>query len=176
MNRWYPFTQLFLARFREFYREPEAVFWVYGFPVLLAIGLGIAFSSREPEPPIVDVADVAPHRADARALVEHLEAAHLPAELHDPEACRQRLRTGKTALFVVPTAEGFRYVYDPARAESVLARARVNDVIVRWKAGVEAREAPTGSAVGADERVTEWQAGARPTPSAQSRAIATSTS
>ena len=33
---------------REFYREPEAVFWVFGFPVLLAFALGIAFRSRGP--------------------------------------------------------------------------------------------------------------------------------
>src|SRR5437899_3288675 len=58
MNRWQPLLQLFLARLREFYREPEVVFWVYGFPVLLAVGLGIAFSGREPAPPTVDVAEV----------------------------------------------------------------------------------------------------------------------
>jgi len=54
MRRWQPIFQLFLARLREFYREPEVIFWVYGFPVLLAVGLGIAFRSKEPEPPAVD--------------------------------------------------------------------------------------------------------------------------
>ncbi len=34
-----PFQQLFLARMREFYRQPEVVFWVFGFPILLAVGL-----------------------------------------------------------------------------------------------------------------------------------------
>ena len=41
--------QLTLARFREFYREPEAVFWVFIFPILLAAGLGIAFRNRPAE-------------------------------------------------------------------------------------------------------------------------------
>jgi len=31
-----PLWQLTLARFREFYREPAALFWVYGFPLILA--------------------------------------------------------------------------------------------------------------------------------------------
>ena len=44
MNRWNAFTQLVLTRFREFFREPEVVFWVYGFPLILAVGLGLAFS------------------------------------------------------------------------------------------------------------------------------------
>lgn len=47
MKRWHPFAQLFLNRQREFYREPAVLFWVYGFPLFLAIGLGIAFSGRQ---------------------------------------------------------------------------------------------------------------------------------
>ena len=39
-------VQLTLSRFREFYREPEAVFWVFIFPILLAGGLGIAFRGK----------------------------------------------------------------------------------------------------------------------------------
>src|SRR5207302_9226405 len=101
MKRWHPFWQLFLARVREFYREPEVLFWVYGFPVLLAVGLGIAFRNKAPEPPAVDVQEV-PGLSETQTLVEQLQAAGLPAELHAEEECRQRLRTGKTALYVVP--------------------------------------------------------------------------
>ena len=42
-------VQLTLARFRGFIREPEAVFWTFVFPILLAVGLGVAFRSRPPE-------------------------------------------------------------------------------------------------------------------------------
>src|SRR3982074_2778356 len=42
-------VQLTLVRFREFIREPEAVFWTYIFPILLAAGLGIAFRQRPPD-------------------------------------------------------------------------------------------------------------------------------
>ena len=42
-------AQLTLVRFREFIREPEAVFWVFVFPILLAAGLGLAFRSRPPD-------------------------------------------------------------------------------------------------------------------------------
>ena len=47
--------ELTLARIREFLREPEAVFWVFGFPVIMTIALGIAFRSRTDEPVIVAV-------------------------------------------------------------------------------------------------------------------------
>jgi len=45
----HPLAQLTLVRFREFLREPEAVFWVFGFPIILAAGLGIAFRNRPAE-------------------------------------------------------------------------------------------------------------------------------
>ena len=50
-----PLAQLVLARLREFFREPAAVFWVYGFPLVLAVALGIAFRDRPVERIPVDV-------------------------------------------------------------------------------------------------------------------------
>ena len=38
--------QLIGVRFKEYIREPEALFWSFGFPILLAIGLGIAFRGK----------------------------------------------------------------------------------------------------------------------------------
>src|SRR5690349_17464036 len=102
----HPLLQLFLARLRGFYREPIALFWVYGFPLLLAVGLGVAMRDRKPEPVRVDVADA----AGAGELRDCLDRAGLVAEVHSPEDCRQRLRTGKSVLFVEPADGGFRYV------------------------------------------------------------------
>jgi hypothetical protein len=155
----HPLLLLVLARLREFYREPEVVFWVYGFPLILAVGLGIAFWDRKPEPAQVDVAD-GPGAAELR---EHLEKAGLVAELHTLDECRQRLRTGKTALYVEPPGDGFRYVYDQARPESLAARCEADAAILRWKAGVsvERRDEPDGVvreyADGAGDSARHWQ-------------------
>ncbi|MFL5490290.1 MAG: hypothetical protein ACJ8AV_02670, partial [Gemmatimonadales bacterium] len=56
-RRWsdHPLVQLTRVRYREFFREPEAVFWVFVFPILLAAGLGIAFRNRVPERTIIGV-------------------------------------------------------------------------------------------------------------------------
>ena len=43
-----PLVELSMARIKEFVREPEAMFWVFVFPVLLALALGIAFR-HQPE-------------------------------------------------------------------------------------------------------------------------------
>ena len=66
-----PLTELTLARVRELTREPEAIFWVFIFPILLAAILGLAFRSRPPDAlPVAVVdgpqADAARERAGGR--------------------------------------------------------------------------------------------------------------
>jgi ABC-type multidrug transport system permease subunit len=136
------FKALLLSRLREFYREPEAIFWVYGFPILLAIGLGIAFRERPPEIVRVDVAE----SASARVLEALRADARFSAAPCSGDACAQRLRLGRTDLVVEADGDdALEYRFDPTRPESVLARARVDDALQR-AAGrrdpVAARERP----------------------------------
>lgn len=43
----HPLIQLTLAAIKEYLREPGAIFWSFGFPILMAIGLGVAFSGNQ---------------------------------------------------------------------------------------------------------------------------------
>jgi len=82
-----PLAELVKARIREFLREPGYVFWVFGFPLLMAIGLGLAFRSKAPEPPRIGVTE-AVAEPTARALTT---SPRLHAErLARAEAERQR--------------------------------------------------------------------------------------
>jgi hypothetical protein len=148
----HPLFQLFLARLRGFYREPIALFWVYGFPLILAVGLGFAFREHKPEPAQVDIAE-SPGAAELR---EHLKQAELDATVLPLEECRRRLRTGKTALFIEPGGDGYRMVFDEARPDSLAARCAADLAIVRWKAGVApgGQELPGGGYL-TDEPVRE---------------------
>jgi ABC-type multidrug transport system permease subunit len=126
----YPLVQLVLARLREFYREPEAVFWVFGFPVLMTVGLGVAFRNRPVEQVVVDVQEGG---AETRA-VQGLGDEKFVVEVHDAATCRMRLRTGRTALVVVARESAepeYEYLFDPTRPESVLARRDVDDALQR---------------------------------------------
>ncbi len=127
----HPLYQLVLARTREFYREPEAVFWVYVVPVLLAVGLGVAFRNRPVERITADVAQ-GPHAADCVRALER--DPRFVVQVQDADEARERLRTGKTSIVIVPSEwDGARYEYlfDPTRSESVLARTAVNDALQR---------------------------------------------
>ncbi len=116
-----------IARFRDFLREPAAVFWVYGFPLLLALGLGLAFRNRPAERIFVDVQE---HAAAAQVAASLRESPEFAVAVQAPLECRERLRLGKTSIVVIP-GEDYTYVYDPARPESALARRKVDDALQR---------------------------------------------
>jgi ABC-2 type transport system permease protein len=121
---------LTLARVREAVREPGVLFWVFGFPILLSVGLGLAFRGRGPEPVVVGLRD-----GPGAAVVERaLGQAGIKVERVDEESARKRLRAGKIALVIVPGATAdapLTYRYDPTPAESRLARVAVDEAIQR---------------------------------------------
>jgi ABC-type multidrug transport system permease subunit len=127
MNERHPFWQLLLARMREFGREPEVLFWVFGFPILLAVGLGIAFRNKPAERVAVGVLEGpgAAYLVQTLAGREGFDVERVPAG----EAA-SRLRLGKVALLVVP-GDPPEYRFDPTRPDSLLARERVDDALQR---------------------------------------------
>ena len=128
MIGYHPLRELLLARLREFIREPEALFWVYGFPLLLAIGLGIAFRNQSAESIYVDVQQDAGRAAKIAGDLG--KSPGILVEVHSAGECRDRLRLGKTSIVVIP-GERHTYLFDPTRTESVLARQRVDDALQR---------------------------------------------
>ena len=72
-----PLVELTLSRFREFVREPEAVFWVFAFPVIMTCALGIAFRSRGAEPVIAGVVEQ-PGADEIAAALEQERRLHGP--------------------------------------------------------------------------------------------------
>jgi ABC-2 type transport system permease protein len=131
-RRWteHPLVQLTQVRYREFFREPEAVFWVFIFPVLLAAGLGIAFRNRAPER--TGVAVVSADTSAARLADALREAPEVEVSLLSDSAAAEALRTGEVALVVVPAPDGrVEYRYDETRPESRIARLVVDDALQR---------------------------------------------
>lgn len=117
--------QLTLWRLRELWREPEAIFWVFAFPILLALALGIAFSSRGPQ--ALTVAVQAGGSADSLAAAL-AEAPGLRVLTLDSAEAYQRLRSGRVALVVIP-GDPVTVQYDSTRDESRLARLETDQAL-----------------------------------------------
>ncbi len=121
----HPLVQLTLTRFREFVREPEALFWVFVFPVILAAGLGLAFRNRPAE--VLKIAVVTPELAGSLRREKLLDVQQLT-----PAAAEQALRAGKVALLAEPGPGGaVVYRYDDTNPEGRTARMLADAAIQR---------------------------------------------
>lgn len=134
--REYPIVQLTLARYREFYREPEALFWTFLFPILMAAGLAVAFRSRPPE--VVKVGVVTDLPGTGLAVRSLKADSQLDVQEVNDSVGRFQLRTGKIALLVVPTStQQVEYRFDDTRPEALSARRMANDALQRGRGRVD---------------------------------------
>jgi ABC-2 type transport system permease protein len=114
--------QLTMVRFRLFLREPEAIFWIFLFPILLAVGLGIAFRNRP--------ADVLAVGATTSQLTQALIADKgLTAATMDEAEGTEALATGKILLLAIQREEGVGYKYDDTNPDARTARLLVDRAI-----------------------------------------------
>ena len=115
------------CRLREFLREPEMVFWVFIFPLLLAAVLGFAFRQKPPDRiPIGVVAGPAAERT--MAALGHSPV--LLPRLYEENAGRETLRTGKISLLVEP-GPPVVFRFDETRPDSRIARLEADDALQR---------------------------------------------
>lgn len=116
--------QLTSTRFRLFLREPEAIFWVFIFPILLAVGLGIAFRNRP--------ADVLPVAATTSQLTQALAAdAGLKASMMDEAAGAHTLAIGSINLLAMQRPDGVVYEFDATNPDGRTARLLAESAIQR---------------------------------------------
>jgi ABC-2 type transport system permease protein len=129
-GRWSGYLHLLMARMLELKREPEVVFWVFVFPLLLATGLGIAFREKPAEASSVAIVAGSGAEHAAMLLTNSPRHASFKVDVQSEAAARKGFRLGKYDLVIEPNAEGgLSYLYDPARPESILARSEVNDAM-----------------------------------------------
>lgn len=127
-GRWSGYLHLLMARMLELKREPEVIFWVFVFPLLLALGLGIAFRTKPADVPSIAIA-AGPNAELTRQMLKPWNHK-IHCDILDEPYALDSFRLGKYDLVVIPNRErGFAYRYDPARPESVLARAEVDDAL-----------------------------------------------
>src|SRR5579871_5257877 len=129
-GRWSGYRHLLMARMLELKREPEVVFWVFVFPLLLALGLGIAFRNKPGNAPSVAIAQALGSKEAETLLRASPEHEQFNIQVLNEDDARQGFRLGKFDLVIEPDSKGgLTYLYDPARRESVLGKSQVNDAL-----------------------------------------------
>jgi ABC-2 type transport system permease protein len=120
-----PIIELALARTKEFLREKEAMFWVFGFPLILALALGFAF--REKPPDRIPVGVVAGPNAEQRLAALQKSKTLLPRIMNEQDA-RDALRRGKVSL-LIDGNDTLVYRFDATRPDALSARNEADDVL-----------------------------------------------
>ena len=120
-----PLRELVLTRIRAFLREPEALFWTFVFPILMAVGLGVAFREKAPEPATVGVerGTVAERQLPALRASKELKVVVL-----GDSAAARALRKGDVAVLLTGR-DRLVYRFDPARDESRVARLLADQAV-----------------------------------------------
>lgn len=128
-----PLWHLVLCRLRLFYRQPAAVFWTYGFPLMMITALGLAFRGEQKVEILVDTVGpvsesiLVQFRSDTRFVVKTVAESEW----------KRRLQVGKTDLVLHARANETPELWiEPRRAESRLAQQAVENVLLRAKSKV----------------------------------------
>jgi ABC-2 type transport system permease protein len=137
-GRWSGYRHLLWVRLLELKREPEVVFWVFVFPLLLAAGLGIAFRDKPADITSVVIIDGSAAQRTLAMLQGSVnysagkgaadgKTSSIRASVLDRDAALKAFHFGKYDLAIEANADGsYTYYYDPARPESVLSRAETD--------------------------------------------------
>jgi ABC-2 type transport system permease protein len=132
---WTAVLQLALARLREFVREPVALFWVYGFPQIVLLALGIAFTDRPPETfPIALLTPGLPEQQRNAVLRLLATEPRLAVRLDSPGESLRQVAVSAVLLVRRDSAgrdSSYEIRYDPDRPDSCHARAVVEAVLLR---------------------------------------------
>ena len=129
-RRWAAFQQLLFARMRELKREPEVLFWVFAFPLLLALGLGIAFRNKPADKSSVVIVAGPQAQTTLEMLQRSPQHDSIRAEIAGEAQALKSFRLGKYDVVITADGQGgFQYRYDPARPESVLSRTQIDDAL-----------------------------------------------
>ena len=124
-----PLLQLVTARLREFIRKPEAVFWVYVFPLIMVLSLGAAFRSRPMDRFVVQGPE---NISESSPLAKLADDERIDLRNDPPEIARARLRAGKADIVLTPQDDGsVAFLLDPTKPNAVLAQSVIDDLLQR---------------------------------------------
>ena len=161
-SRLAPLWALSAARIKEFLREPGALFWTFGFPLLITVALGIAFRNDGPQKAAVAVVAITGDEGSSAEVAALLGAEPgLAVRTSTPAEAAARLRAGDIVLTVAAATkpDGARsvvYEFDPSRPEALGARRLADERLQRAAGRRDPVPTSDQTAVAHGGRYVDW--------------------
>jgi ABC-type multidrug transport system permease subunit len=146
--------QLTLASILEKIREPAVLFWGIGFPILMSIGLGLAFTRKSES--LRHVALISPDTGSFSVTLrdEQLGTSTFQLDNMTWDEAMVRLKRGHVNLVVTMLDSGFRAYFDPMNADAQLTYLKLSPALDRIPGGTLRRcgtDTVTGGSIPAIE-------------------------
>lgn len=128
----HPILLLILTNFREFVRQPGAVFWAVFFPVLMAGGLGLAFTQKgELHQKIAFVGNGQTEETSWSKKVGNETTGYTNYEFLKVgyDDALTLLKRGTVDIIITEVGGKYRYHYDPLNPEAQLAYLHLRAVL-----------------------------------------------
>lgn len=146
--------QLTVTRVRVMLREPEIIFWVFAFPIFLAMGLGLAFSDPTPEriPVAVEAGTL------DEEMLERMSALDPDLQLQtlSPDEAADALRRGEVALVLARLDGEVTFRFDPSRSEGRTARAATDRALQEAAGGTRPVTIRSQEVEQSGQRYIDW--------------------
>lgn len=131
--------ELILMNFKEFYREPGIIFWAILFPIILAIGLGFAFSENANLTRKVALVKSSLISSEKHSMLQNnsfIEAGNNEMGITtyhllevNWEGAIQMIKKGKTSIIIQLGKDSLTYHFDPSNPEAKLAYLQLSNTL-----------------------------------------------
>lgn len=149
-----PFAQLFLCNVKTHWREPEAIFWTYGFPLLLVVGLGLAFQTSGQRPVAFDVVQ---GPAVEQIMTALQDDPGFEITVSSSASAFLRLRRNQIPVVVSLNPSGaYEYHYDPSNPEAQAARIAIDDALQRAAGRQDPLKTREVTVIAPGSRYVDW--------------------
>jgi ABC-type multidrug transport system permease subunit len=118
-----PFINLFIIQLRRFYREPEVIFWVIFFPIVMSWILGVAFSGKT-----VKTATIAVVNGSSQIDLTKLTPSFRILNVTEVKA-ETMLKRGSISLYIKIEDNSIVYYFDKNNSEAYLAYLTIEKLI-----------------------------------------------
>lgn len=132
---------LISVELKEYLREPGIIFWAILFPILLALGLGLAFSGEG-----VQERQIAVVSGEGSRLPDSISGIDLTRSTWNQKVGNEKigftsytftkiswdnavlqLKQGKTSMIIEASADGLQYHFDPANPDARVSYLQLSD-------------------------------------------------
>jgi ABC-type multidrug transport system permease subunit len=124
------FTELLLAELKSFYRNPGILFWTFGFPIMLSLILGLAFSNKQDAVKKISIVGEAAYQMIENKGGESIKGPYSTFTFYrdSEDSAILKMKRGEISLYIKTSlTDELQYFFDPNNTDSFLTYLQLKE-------------------------------------------------